>query len=95
MPDIKPKKFDPKAFELVDYNDTLSIYVDDLASIEELGPVTHLTFAFVQRCSDCAPQRRIALRLIIPAGARIGFAHQLIAGECDPAVQSSEDRPLH
>jgi len=82
MPNGIRKPFNPKAFRVADYGDCTAVFTDDLAVIQELGPVTHLVFAAVIKpaSGEDITERRVVARLIIPTEILQQIGQQLIAG---------------
>jgi hypothetical protein len=90
---MKIKKKPP----VVDFADTAPAYVEDLALIHELGPVTHLKFATASVGYEGKVERRIAAHLIIPRESRLKIAQALLReGELRAdATEEDEGISLH
>jgi hypothetical protein len=73
------------------------VYVDDLAEIHKIGPMTHLIFATRQReVGEGRVTRMVQLRLVIPTLEIQAMAHAMLRGETAAPVDCmGNERPLH
>jgi hypothetical protein len=81
--------------KFMDYGEMNDIFVDDLATIEEFGSVTHIVFARYSRSGEQIRREGI-LRLIIPTELRIAMGRRFMAGST--AIDTStatENSHLH
>jgi hypothetical protein len=81
---------------VVDYQDTSPVYVEDLAVIQDFGPVTHLKFTTTTMGYENV-ERRIFVHLIIPRESRLKIAQALLRqGELKAdATEAEEGVSLH
>jgi hypothetical protein len=87
------KKLPPAQF--IDFGDATDVFVDDLASIEEFGTVTHVVFARYRRNGN-EVLRVGAVRLIIPTELRVAMGRRLMAGAADThTAAATENAQLH
>jgi hypothetical protein len=91
-----PRPSNPKSFRVADYGSEHTIFADDLVGVDDLGPVTHLTFSMAKRelDADRTGERLIVARIIIPTALRSQIARQLsdtaaaIEGNCPDQLQA-------
>jgi hypothetical protein len=83
--------------KFVDYGDMTVVFVDDLATIEEFGNITHVVFARFSRGS-CGGEveRQGVLRLIIPTELRVAMGRRLMTDAANTnTTAAAENAQLH
>jgi hypothetical protein len=81
--------------KFVDYGNAKDVFVDDLATIEEFGSVTHVVFARHTR-SGSEAEREAVVRLIIPTELRVAMGRRLMAGTASTrTAAATENAQLH
>jgi hypothetical protein len=85
------------ALPLYDFDSGSEVFVDEFASIEEHGVVTHLLFAVRRMDGDCKPARYVRLRVVIPSDKRQEIARHLLAsgGNALSHTTATEGEALH
>jgi hypothetical protein len=77
---------------VIDYGTADLVYVDELAMINELGPVIHLRFVTPLALTDGSVERKITAHLIIPQESRLKIARALLRpGELRADVTEEEE----
>jgi hypothetical protein len=88
---------DPKRANarLIDFGNLTTIFVDDLATIEEFGTVTHVVFARYARSGEDV-HREATLCLIIPNELRVAMGRRLMTGTANThTAAEAENAQLH
>jgi hypothetical protein len=85
-----------KTLPVYDGSGDRALFVDDLTSIEEFGPVTHLLFSVCRNEVSGKERHRVVVqRMIIPTALRAAMGRQLLACECTADVAPIEGAQLH
>ncbi len=80
----------PNAAKFVEFGDLIDVFVDDLATVEEFGSVTHLVFARHTRVGNDV-MRCGTVRLIIPTELRIAMGRRFMTGAAGEASAAEEN----
>jgi hypothetical protein len=91
-------RYNPKSFEeIADYGDAFTAFADDLAAVQQQGPVTHLIFAMgIKSTSEYrSGERRVMARIIVPTELISQIALQLGQDNRRALLETAPLVPMH
>jgi hypothetical protein len=89
---------DTRVPEVVDYGDTLEMFVDELVRIDETGVMTTLIFARRWKSANGRhreTERRVMARLLVPTHMMKRIGHLWVAGTGEDILPMPNEAPLH